>query len=236
LWPPHGVTVAVKDLCWTKDYPTAAGMVVHQDYRPHADATVVRRLKGAGAVLLGKLQLTEGAYSDHHPSATPPTNPWNGDYWPGISSSGPGVATAAGRCYGAIASDTGGSIRWPSAANGVTGLKPTRGRVSRYGVFELAATLDHVGPIARSAADAAAILTVIAGSDPNDPTALLDPVPDYMAVVEKACAACASASMPRGTATWTQRRRPCSRTLPRCSAARCQHHRRDISRCDAGDR
>src|SRR6185437_12629938 len=112
-------------------------------------------------------------------------NPWNADYWPGISSSGPGAAMAAGLCFGALASDTGGSIRWPSAANGVTGLKPTWGRVSRYGVFELAATLDHVGVMARSAADTAALLNVIAGGDPEDPTALLDPVPDYLAATSQ---------------------------------------------------
>jgi amidase len=95
------------------------------------------------------------------------------------------VATAAGLCFGALVSDTGGSIRWPSAANGVTGLKPTWGRVSRYGVFELAATLDHVGTMARSAADAGAILGAIAGSDPRDPTAVLDPVPDYSTVAQQ---------------------------------------------------
>jgi amidase len=183
--PLHGVPIAVKDLCWIKGVPTAAGMAIYRDYRPQDDATVVRRLKQAGAVLLGKLQLTEGAYSDHHPSVTPPKNPWNADYWPGISSSGPGAAMAAGLCYGSLGSDTGGSIRWPSAANGLTGLKPTWGRVSRYGVFELAATLDHVGPMARSAADTGAILGVIAGSDPNDPTAVLDPVPNYLAVLEQ---------------------------------------------------
>ena len=91
------------------------------------------------------------------------------------------MATAAGLCYGSLGSDTGGSIRFPSAANGVTGIKPTWGRVSRYGVFELAATLDHIGPMARSAADCGAMLGVIAGSDPNDPTAVLDPVPNYLA-------------------------------------------------------
>ena len=112
---------------------------------------------------------------------SPPTNPWNADYWAGISSSGPAVATAAGLCYGSLGSDTGGSIRWPCAANGVTGLKPTWGRASRHGVFELAATLDHVGPIARSAIDAGAILAAIAGHDPRDPTALLVSVPDYVA-------------------------------------------------------
>jgi amidase len=181
--PLHGVPIAVKDLCWTKGFPTAGGMAIYKDFRPDEDATVVRRLADAGAVLLGKLQLTEGAYSDHHPSVTPPKNPWNAECWPGISSSGPGVATAAGLCYGALGSDTGGSIRWPSAANGLTGLKPSWGRVSRHGVFELAATLDHVGPIARGAADAAVLLGAIAGSDPNDPTAVLDPVPDYLAAV-----------------------------------------------------
>jgi amidase len=183
--PLHGVPIAVKDLFWTKGFPTAAGMTIYKDFRPHDDATVVRRLKKAGAVLLGKLQMTEGAYSDHHPSVTPPKNPWNADYWPGISSSGPGVATASGLCFGALASDTGGSIRWPSAANGVTGLKPTWGRVSRYGVFELAATLDHIGPMARSAADAGAMLNAIAGSDPKDPTAVLDTVPDYLTVTRQ---------------------------------------------------
>jgi amidase len=111
--------------------------------------------------------------------------PWNADYWPGISSSGAAVATAAGLCYGSLASDTGGSIRWPCAANGLTGLKPSWGRVSRYGVFELAATLDHVGTITRSAADAGAMLGVIAGRDRADPTAALDPVPDYLAAAEQ---------------------------------------------------
>lgn len=179
--PLHGVPIALKDLFWTKGVPTAAGTTLHRDFRPGEDATVVRRLRSAGAVLLGKVQLTEGAYSDHHPSVTPPKNPWNPDYWPGISSSGPAVATAAGLCFGALGSDTGGSIRWPSAANGLTGLKPSWGRVSRHGMFELAATLDHVGPIGRSATDVGALLGAVAGHDPSDPTSLLDPVPDYLA-------------------------------------------------------
>jgi amidase len=183
--PLHGIPIALKDLFWTKGFPTAAGTAVHRNYRPEQDASVVRRLNEAGAVVLGKLQLTEGAYSDHHPSVTPPRNPWNADYWPGISSSGPAVATAAGLCYGALASDTGGSIRWPCASNGLTGLKPSWGRVSRYGMFELAATLDHVGPIARSAADVGAMLGVVAGRDANDPTALPDSVPDYLAAAEQ---------------------------------------------------
>lgn len=181
--PLHGVPIGIKDLCWTEGVPTAAGMAIHRDFRPERDATAVQRLRQAGAVLLGKLQLTEGAYSDHHPSVTAPVNPWNADYWPGISSSGAGVATAAGLCPGAIASDTGGSIRWPAAANGVTGLKPTWGRVSRHGVFALAPSLDHVGPMTRSAADAGLLLQAIAGADPHDPTALHEPVSDYFGAI-----------------------------------------------------
>jgi amidase len=179
--PLHGVPIAVKDLCWTKGVPTAAGMTIHRDFKPDRDGTVVRKLRDAGAVILGKLQLTEGAYADHHPKIAPPVNPWNKAHWSGASSSGSGVATAAGLCYGSLGSDTGGSIRFPSAANGCTGLKPTWGRVSRYGVFELAATLDHIGPMTRSAADAGAMLSAIAGVDVNDPTASLEPVPNYLA-------------------------------------------------------
>lgn len=179
--PLHGVPIAVKDLCYTKGIATAAGMPIHRGFKPKFDATVVRRLREAGAILLGKLELTEGAFADHHPDVTPPVNPWNADHWSGASSSGSGVATAAGLCFGSLGSDTGGSIRFPSAANGVTGLKPTWGRVSRHGVFELAATLDHIGPMARSAADAGAILGVIAGADPEDPTASQEPVPNYLA-------------------------------------------------------
>jgi amidase len=179
--PLHGVPIAVKDLCWTKGVPTAAGMTIYRDFRPDRDGTVVRKLRDAGSVILGKLQLTEGAYADHHPTITPPVNPWNADHWSGASSSGSGVATAAGLCYGSLGTDTGGSIRFPSAANGCTGIKPTWGRVSRYGVFELAATLDHIGPMTRSAADAGAMLGVIAGADPNDPTASQEPVPNYLA-------------------------------------------------------
>src|SRR5262249_6498497 len=128
--PLHGVPIAVKDLCCTQGIPTAAGMAIHRDHRPERDATVVARLHAAGAVLLGKLQMTEGAYGAHHPSIQPPVNPWSAAHWTGVSSSGSGVATAAGLCYGSLGSDTGGSIRFPSTMNGITGLKPTWGRVS----------------------------------------------------------------------------------------------------------
>lgn len=177
--PLHGVPIAVKDLCRTQGVRTRAGMPLLNNYIPDYDSTVVARLQHAGAVILGKLELTEGAFAFHHPDVTTPVNPWNPTLWAGASSSGSGVATAAGLCYGSLGSDTGGSIRFPSLACGVTGLKPTWGRVSRYGVFMLSDTLDHLGPMTRSAEDAAVILNVIAGKDDQDHHTTLDPVPDY---------------------------------------------------------
>lgn len=177
--PLHGVPVAVKDLLHTADAPTAAGTTV-LDGPPDFDATAVARLRAAGAVVLGKLRMTEGAFLEYHPGAPVPVNPWDAGTWAGVSSSGCGVATAAGLCYGSLGSDTGGSIRMPSAMNGLTGLKPTWGRVSRYGVVELAGSLDHIGPMARSAADCAALLGAIAGADLQDATASPEPVPDYL--------------------------------------------------------
>lgn len=178
--PLHGVPIGLKDLCFTKGVPSASGMTIYKGWTPDEDGTVVARLSAAGAILLGKLQMTEGAYADHHPEIERPLNPWNAAHWAGASSSGSGVATAAGLCFGSIGSDTGGSIRFPSASNGVTGLKPTWGRVSRYGAFALSDSLDHLGPITRSAADAAVMLHAIAGLDDNDPTTLPAPVPDYV--------------------------------------------------------
>ncbi len=179
--PLHGVPIGVKDLLWTEGQPTTGGMAILKDFRPSEDATVVKRLRRAGAVIIAKLHTTEGATLDHHPSFPRPANPWSAAHWTGASSSGSGVSAAAGFCFGAIGTDTAGSIRIPSSANGLTGIKPTWGRVSRHGLIPLAASLDHVGPMARSAADAAAILQVIAGADADDPTALADAVPDYLA-------------------------------------------------------
>jgi amidase len=186
--PLHGVPIAVKDLCDTEGVPTAAGMLIHRDNVPAQDATVVARLKAKGAVILGKLQMTEGAFGAHHPSISPPLNPWNAAYWTGSSSSGSGAATAAGLCYASLGSDTGGSIRFPSTMNGLSGLKPTWGRVSRAGVFPLADSLDHIGPMCRSALDCAIVLGAIAGADERDPTAVPLPVPDYTATIARGVA------------------------------------------------
>ena len=182
--PLHGVPIAVKDLCNTEGIATAAGMDIHRGNVPSRDATVVTRLKQAGAVILGKLQMTEGAYGAHHPTIPAPLNPWNAAYWTGSSSSGSGAATAAGLCFASLGSDTGGSIRFPSTMNGLSGLKPTWGRVSRAGVFALAESLDHIGPMTRSAHDAAIMLGVIAGADPEDPTSVGLAVPDYAASID----------------------------------------------------
>lgn len=182
--PMHGVPIGIKDLCETKGVRTTWGSMIYKDYVPSADCTVVRKLFEAGAVMLGKLHMTEGAFSMHHPRLDPPLNPWNADHWAGASSSGSGVATAAGLCYGSVGSDTGGSIRFPCTANGLTGIKPTWGLVSRQGVLPLADSLDHLGPMTRTAADAGAMLGAMAGVDPLDPTTLEAPVPDYLAGIE----------------------------------------------------
>ncbi|MEM7536691.1 MAG: amidase [Chloroflexota bacterium] len=182
--PLHGVSIAVKDLCFTKGVRTMGGAKVLADHVPTYDATVVTRLEAAGAVLLGKLNLTEGALGGYHPELDIPLNPWKLDAWPGSSSSGSGAATAAGLAYGTLGSDTGGSIRFPAAACGVVGLKPTWGRVSRYGVLALSESLDHIGPLTRGSADAAIMFQAIAGHDPNDPTSRHESVPDMLANID----------------------------------------------------
>jgi aspartyl-tRNA(Asn)/glutamyl-tRNA(Gln) amidotransferase subunit A len=168
--PLHGIPLAVKDLIETAGVKTTAASAVLKDYVPTTDAEVIRRLKAAGAILLGKLNLHEFAYGG---SAIighfgPARNPWNTAHVCGGSSSGSGAAVAARLCYGAIGTDTAGSIRLPAACCGITGLKPTYGLVSTRGVLPLSWSLDHVGPMARTAADAALILQAIAAYDPQD--------------------------------------------------------------------
>ena len=182
--PLHGIPVAVKDLCYTTGVRTMGGTQVLADHVPDFDATVVSRFREAGAVLLGKLNLTEGAMAGYNPKRQVPQNPWREDHWPGASSSGSGAATAAGLAYATLGSDTGGSIRHPAAVCGTVGMKPTWGRVSRYGVLDLAQSLDHVGPLTRSAGDAGIVMQAISGLDPNDPTTLVEPVPDMLGGAE----------------------------------------------------
>jgi len=181
----HGAPIALKDLLCTRGIATTCGTSVLANWHPDEDATIVQRLEAAGAVVLGKVKLTEGAFSEHHPAVRPPINPWNATRWTGVSSSGSGVAVAAGLAHGAIGTDTGGSIRFPSAACGLVGIKPTYGRVSRHGVFPLAESLDHVGPMTRTVEDAARMLGVMAGNDPRDPTSLDAPVPVYTALLRE---------------------------------------------------
>ena len=181
----HGVPVAVKDLCFTKGVHTMGGTQVLAEHVPDFDSTVVTKLESTGVVLLGKLNLTEGAMGGYNPKFQIPINPWNAERFAGASSSGSGVATAAGLCFGSLGSDTGGSIRFPAAHCGTVGLKPTWGRVSRYGVLALAESLDHVGPLTRSSADAGIVLEAISGFDPNDPTSLPAPVPDMLEDIDK---------------------------------------------------
>ena len=181
--PLHGIPIGVKDLCATRDMPTYAGMPRLGPFMRGEDATVVARLRQAGAVIPGKLQMTEGAVGLHHPDVIPPVNPWGAELWTGVSSSGSGAAPAAGLCQASLGSDTGGSIRFPSSCCGLTGLKPTYGRVSLKGVFPLGESLDHIGPMARSAEDVALVLSAIAGPDPADPSTVFAPPPDYAALL-----------------------------------------------------
>lgn len=161
--PLHGVPIAVKDVLATRGIATSNGATRLTDSNPARDAVAVTRLETSGLVLLGKLNLPEAAFGLHDPVVGTPRNPWHLDYWPGGSSSGPGVATAACLCFAAVGTDSGGSIRHPSAANNLFGLKPTAGAVDVTGVFPLAPSLDHIGPMARSPADLAALFTVLAG-------------------------------------------------------------------------
>ena len=177
--PLHGVPLAVKDIYADAGQPLEVGMPSRIGTVADETATVVHRLRDAGAVIIGRVHTTEGVYGEHTAPFTAPKNPWGLDRWVGVSSSGSASSTAGGLAFAALGSDTGGSIRMPSSANGATGIKPTWGRCSRFGVFELGATLDHVGPIARSARDAGMVLEAIAGYDPKDPTSLSAPVDPY---------------------------------------------------------
>ena len=175
----HGIPVAVKDLCFTAGFATEAGSRVIAGFVPDYDAVVVKKLRSAGAVIVGKTVTHEFAYGQDVP---PTRNAWDRSCYPGGSSAGSAVAVAVGSAFGAIGTDTGGSIRVPACVNGVVGLKPTHGRVSRKGVFPMSPTLDTVGPLTRTVEDCAIMLGAVAGRlDDEDVWALDEPVPDYTA-------------------------------------------------------
>ena len=176
LGPLHGIPVGVKDIIYARGAPTEAGSEALKGFDPDRDATVVKRLKQAGAVVVGKTHTIEFAYGQ---SVPPTRNAWNADHAPGGSSSGSGTAVAIRSAFGAIGTDGGGSIRNPSSFQGIVGLKPTCGRVSREGVIPMSASLDHVGPMTRTVEDCALMMNVIAGYDPLDAQSIDVPVPDY---------------------------------------------------------
>lgn len=185
--PFHGIPIGLKDLCYTKGIRTTAASKILVDFKPEFDSTVWVKLREAGAILLGKLNLHEFAYAfwSVSPHFGEVHNPYDLERITGGSSGGSGAAIVAGLAAATIGTDTGGSIRVPAALCGCVGLKPTWSRVSRHGVVPLAYTLDHVGPITRTVRDAALMLNVIAGHDPNDGTSSREPVPDYASAISQ---------------------------------------------------
>jgi aspartyl-tRNA(Asn)/glutamyl-tRNA(Gln) amidotransferase subunit A len=188
IGPLHGIPIALKDNIGVAGQRTTAGSAILAEHRPSTDATVVQRLRAAGAILIGKTNMHEFAWGGT--SANPHygfvKNPWDITRMPGGSSGGSGVAVATGACFGALGTDTGGSIRLPSSLNGITGVRPTIGRVSNTGVLPLAWSMDTVGPMARSARDCALLLSVLAGHDASDTGSSAVPVADYRAAVHTA--------------------------------------------------
>ena len=181
--PLHGIPIALKDLCDTEGIRTTYGSLGFNDRVPDSDATVTERLRDAGTAMLGKLTMSELAMMGPPSNGPEARNPWNTAHAPAGSSSGSGVGVSAGLCFGALGSDTGGSIRFPASWNGISGILPSYGRVSRAGVMPLSWSMDNIGPMCRTVEDTAIMLRVIAGSDPRDPTSSPAPVPDYRSLL-----------------------------------------------------
>ena len=179
--PLHGIPIGLKDIFYTAGMKTTAGSKVYADFVPTYDATSVARLKDAGAIVLGKAVTTEFATGDPSPSL----NPWDHAHTPGGSSSGSSVAVAARMCPAALGSQTGGSTCRPAAYNGIVGLKPSYGRISRYGVIPVSWSLDTVGILVRTVEDAAILLGAMAGHDPNDPGSSEEAVPDFRGALDR---------------------------------------------------
>lgn len=182
LW---GVPVLIKDAICVKDAPTTCGSKILENFKPFYDASCIEKMRAAGAVILGKANMDEFAMgsSTENSAYKVTANPWNLDKVPGGSSGGSAAAVAAGQCFAALGTDTGGSIRQPAAFCGTVGIKPTYGRVSRYGLVAYGSSLDQIGPLTRTADDAAAVLGVIAGHDPKDSTCAPRDVPDFEAAL-----------------------------------------------------